>query len=480
MSRLHYRFSDFTVMRQFAWILILLSALCSTSAIAARAQDADEDSEDAIAVFNQAQVLHEKGDLIAAIELYKKALKIVPEFAEAEYQCGTAYLSLGRRAEAESAFRRSIELRPDWTLALTSLGSILLDNGNLSEAESALAKAIELDDQNFPALAAMAELRLRTKAPAPVLQKILEKLAVGTGKAKPTASLWTARAALENALGNRDAARLSLANALRLDPKSRFALTESAKIALADGDTVRASETVTQLEKLAPDASATRLLRARVLAVDGQLTDAVKMLDSIKDDIPEVKEFRSIVRAASSDNVAELDKQLVDEPKNAVMLGRLCSLNRIDAPAKALDYCRRAAEAEPTNINHAIGFGAALVQAKMYEQAIGLFRKLLAVAPDNSTAHVNLATALFQLKRYAEAKVEYQWLVSKQPDLAVAYYFLAITHDQLAEYLDSMANYQQFLRLADPAKSQLEIDKVNLRLPILQRQIKEKKGRKSE
>ena len=168
------------------------------------------------------------------------------------------------------------------------------------------------------------------------------------------------------------------------------------------------------------------------------------------------------------------------DPKNVVVLSRLCTLYRVDSPEKALIACRHASEAEPENINHAIGFGAALVQAKMYEQAVGLFRKLLTLAPDNSTAHANLATALFQLKRYAEAKTEYQWLVAKQPDLAAAYYFLAITHDQLAEYLDAMANYQQFLRLAEPAKSQLEIDKVNLRLPALQKQIKEKGGKKSE
>ena len=92
--------------------------------------------------------------------------------------------------------------------------------------------------------------------------------------------------------------------------------------------------------------------------------------------------------------------------------------------------------------------------------------------------HANLGTALFQLKRYAEAKQEYGWLVSKQPDLPIAYFFLAICHDQLAEYLDAMANYQQFLRIAHPSKSQLEIDKVQLRIPILQRQINEKKGKK--
>ncbi len=72
------------------------------------------------------------------------------------------------------------------------------------------------------------------------------------------------------------------------------------------------------------------------------------------------------------------------------------------------------------------------------------------------------------------------WLTAKQPNLAGAYYFLAITHDQLGEYLDAAANYNQFLKLADPEQSKLEIEKVNLRMPVLLRQIKDKKGKRNE
>jgi Flp pilus assembly protein TadD len=142
-----------------------------------------------------------------------------------------------------------------------------------------------------------------------------------------------------------------------------------------------------------------------------------------------------------------------------------------------MEYCRRASEVEPTNISHAIGYGAALVQAGKHGEAVELFRKLLSLAPDNATIHANLGTALFQLKRYEEAKTEYRWLTSKQPQLAVAYYFLAICHDQLNEYLDAAANYQLFIKYADAATNKLEIEKVQLRLPVLQKELKQTGGR---
>ncbi len=159
-------------------------------------------------------------------------------------------------------------------------------------------------------------------------------------------------------------------------------------------------------------------------------------------------------------------------------LAKLCILTRVENPTKSLEYCRLASELEPENINHAIGYGAALVQAKNYEQAVGLFKRILQVAPDNYTAHANLAAALFQLKRYNEAIVEYNWISQKQPDLAIAYYFLGISYDSLGEYLDAMANYQQFIRIAESELNQLEIEKVNLRIPSLQRLIEQDKNKK--
>ena len=179
-------------------------------------------------------------------------------------------------------------------------------------------------------------------------------------------------------------------------------------------------------------------------------------------------------------NVADLEKHLKQDERNAGVLGRLCTLLRKENPVKALDYCRRASEAEPTNLNHAVGYGAALVQTQKYEDAVTLFRRLLQIAPDNYMTHANLATALFQLKRYEEAIPEFFWLAEKQPDLPITYYFLAISHDNLGKYLDAMANYQQFLRIADAVENKLEIEKVNLRLPSLQKLLKQNKGKNNE
>ena len=443
------------------------------------AQD-NEDSDGAVAIFNQAQDLQEKGSLLEAIKLYEKALALLPKFPEAEYQRGVALLTLGKTDGAEKGFRRAVELRPDWSLALSSLGSALVLKAKYSEAENVLTKALDLDTQNFPALLAMTELRLKTKAPVPVLNTLLSKITEFSTKTNPPVSIWVARAALQSSVGLTPDARVSIDKALSIAPQNKFALAQSAEIALDEGDYVRAVADAALLEKVSPDAEAVVLVRARVLAHDGKIDEAVKLLDLNSTPSSEAAALRTNLIASGSTNPADLEKQIAADPKSVLLLGQLCNVYRKDDPVKALDFCRRASEAEPGNVSHAVGFAAALVQAKQFDSAVALLKKIVEIVPDNWTAHANLATALFQLKRYVEAKVEFEWLTAKQPRVAAAYYFLAIAHDQLTEYMDAMANYQQYLRLADPVQNKLDIEKVNLRLPLLKRLIKQGKGKKNQ
>jgi tetratricopeptide (TPR) repeat protein len=465
----------FAYRRQFlsAFFAVVLTSTFSVFALA----QGESEEPDPVKIFNQGQDAHEKGDLQAAIKFYDEALKIIPEFPEAEYQRATALLSLNRLDEAEKGFRRAIELREDWTLPLATLGSLLVRRNNFAEAEKILNKAIEMDELNSPAYVALAELRLKTKASETLLKELLAKLQNLSMKAKPTASIWAARGAMERALGDKTAAKTSLARALSLEPSNSFGLSEQIELSLAEGDFTRAVSDAKMLIKSAPNSINGKLYLARSFAESGNSAEALKILDELDGGNAEVAALKDSIAAKGATDVGALEKQLEKDAKNAVILGRLCGLTRTSNPAKSLEYCRRAAQAEPNNISHAVGYGAALVQAKQFENAAELLRKIVGVAPDNFTARANLATALFQLKRYNEAKYEFRWLTEKKPDLAIAYYFLAISHDSLGEYLDAMANYQLFLKLADARANQLEIEKTNLRLPALQKQINEKKGK---
>lgn len=440
------------------------------------AQDETINSGDPAKLFNQGQDAHEKGDYQNAVKFYDEALKLAPEFPEAEYQKGAALVSLGKNTEAEKAFYRAIELREDWTLPMVSLATLLIDEKKFSDAEKILNKVISLDGKNPDALVALTELRLRTKASAEVLTQLLSELE-NLSNSQSDASLWAARGAIENALGKKESAKKSLNRALSLDPKNSFALSERAEMFAAEGNYQAAISDAAILVRLSPNAQNAKLRLARFYAANGNASESQKILDGLDSSNSEVLSLKNSIFASSTNDVSALEKQLANNAKNALILSRLCNLSRTANPQKALDYCRRASEAEPNNINHAVGYGAALVQARQFESAIILFRKLLQIAPDNFAARANLATALFESKNYSEAKKEYEWIIEKKPNLPAAYFFLAISYDQMGEYMEARNNYQQFLKFADAVQNRLEIEKVNLRLPALEKLIKQK-GRK--
>jgi tetratricopeptide (TPR) repeat protein len=131
-------------------------------------------------------------------------------------------------------------------------------------------------------------------------------------------------------------------------------------------------------------------------------------------------------------------------------------------------------------VRHATGYASALVQARRFNEAAVVLRRILAVEPENFTAHTNLATALYELKDFPAALAEFQWLLGRKPDLVVAYYFIATAHDFLGEYADALAAYETFLARADARQNQLAIDKGNLRLPSLRNQVKRGEGKKKK
>ncbi|MCB1024509.1 MAG: tetratricopeptide repeat protein, partial [Acidobacteria bacterium] len=221
-----------------------------------------------------------------------------------------------------------------------------------------------------------------------------------------------------------------------------------------------------------------KMLLARAYYLNDNANEAINVLRSIEKPDKDVSALLEIIRSNGNMSVESLEKMLETNPSDSYALGKLCIAARTIDPQKALEYCERALILDKENINHAIGYGAALVQLKRYGAAAAVLTNLLKHSPENYTIHANLATALFQMDNFEAAKNEYSWIIAKEPEIPIAYYFLAISHDRLQEYADALQNYREFRDRADPDDNMLEIEKVDLRIPILIDQIKRGKGKK--
>jgi predicted O-linked N-acetylglucosamine transferase (SPINDLY family) len=99
-------------------------------------------------LFQEAQNLHQAGQLAEAIELYTLCLERAPDRAEAFYKRANALNSLGRPDPALEDYDRAISLSPSYAYALCNRGSVLERLGRKEEALASYDRAIDLDPED--------------------------------------------------------------------------------------------------------------------------------------------------------------------------------------------------------------------------------------------------------------------------------------------------------------------------------------------
>lgn len=95
--------------------------------------------------------LHQSGRLSQAKALYRKILKIDPQYAEAHHNLGLVYSKKGALSEAIACFRKATTLKPDLTTAQIQLGAALQKLGRVDEAIRAYQDAIEANPRSIEA-----------------------------------------------------------------------------------------------------------------------------------------------------------------------------------------------------------------------------------------------------------------------------------------------------------------------------------------
>jgi tetratricopeptide (TPR) repeat protein len=469
----------------FAACLVLLAVCLIVSA--QTVETFGDDATDPVRLFERGQSAHARGELEKAIGFYEQALKVRPEFPEAEFQRGSALATLGLLPEAEKAFRLAISYKKNWSLPYSALGVVLVRQSRDKDAEPVFRQALAVDNKDAVALRMLSELRLRAGDP----KEALELAKRATANAEAPASAWVTLAIAERANGDKTAAKSALNHALQDEPENVPALLERADLFKDEKNFDLAIADLRVVAKLKPDVKdfSWRLFDAlqeagkpdEALAVAKSAGLQVKLTTANPGGVVGTPDE---IEAANSDDPAvarkALEKLLEKNPRSAMLLGRLGASYRTDDPKRSLEFYRKAAELQPNAPEYALGYGAALVQARRFDEAAHILRQVVKAVPDNYVARANLATALYESKHYPEAIPEYEWILTTKPEIVVAHFFIATAHDYLGEYPEALASYEKFLTIADAKTNQLEIDKVKLRLPKLRRQIELGEGVKKK
>ena len=119
------------------------------AAASARAQTGPPDNSSlAVQLNRQGIALAKKGEPAAAIEDFRKAIELSPDYPDASFNLAVALQNTGQLKEAIKFFRVAARLRPDSSLIHLTLGLALIQNEDLAGAQTELADAAKLDPRD--------------------------------------------------------------------------------------------------------------------------------------------------------------------------------------------------------------------------------------------------------------------------------------------------------------------------------------------
>jgi tetratricopeptide (TPR) repeat protein len=98
-----------------------------------------------IARNNLGRALAAEGDAAGAIEQFRAAVELQPDYAHARYNLGGLLMQQGALSQAEEHFRAAIAREPRFAAALSDLGNCLLRQGRAEEAVEQYRQATTAD-----------------------------------------------------------------------------------------------------------------------------------------------------------------------------------------------------------------------------------------------------------------------------------------------------------------------------------------------
>src|SRR5690349_21191388 len=382
-------------LKSFLLIATCFGLLLAGSTLRAVAQDDPfgDSAADPIKLFERGQSAHSRGQLEKAIDFYEQALKVKPDFPEAEFQRGNALASLGRLKEGEAALRIAISQKKNWSLPHSALGALLLRTQRDAEAEQSFRAALKIDANDGVALRMLSEIRLR----AGDKQEALDLAKRATAIPDAPASALVVLAVAERANGNTAAAKAALDRVIGDEPANVAALLERADLFTDEKNFAPALADIRAAAKVKPGEKSIMSRLAYVLQQAGRNEEAAEVAKSAGLEVQQsndpkggVAGTHEEIEAANSDDPAvarkALEKLLEKNPRNAMLLGRLGASYRTDDPARSLEYYRRASELQPDAAEYAIGYASALVQARRFADATRILQQVVRANPQNYAA----------------------------------------------------------------------------------------------
>lgn len=221
--------------------------------------------------------------LAEAENALREAIRRAPADAQAHSNLGNVYREMKNLDEAEKCYREAIRLQPSFPDALTNLGLVMQDRGHLTEAAEMHRRALALSPQHADANYNLGYVLMQLgdeKSAVPFFERVTQL--------SPASSRgWKSLAAASARARDPKRAVACYERALELDPDDAETLAALGVCCLSIGDSAKAAVALTRALELKPEDDETRYWLAaagRGNAPEKMAPDAVaKLFDGYAD-----------------------------------------------------------------------------------------------------------------------------------------------------------------------------------------------------
>lgn len=375
-----------------------------------------------------------KNDLDKALEAARAFVTKNPKNPLAQQVLGAVYAARKNTTAARDAYASAVELSPTYLPAVANLARLDLQEGKPADARKRFELLVKKEPNNERALLGLAEVLVRTGAPAEEVGAILQRAIAANPQGANARLAWIAFVSRSKDPRAALAAAQDAAASVRDDPRILGALAQAQENA---GDVNQAIETYNRIAAANPQ-SAAALVRLATLYT--KRSEYSKAIDTLRRAQKVAPQEASIARdLVYNTMLAGRPDEALREAK-ALQSGKDVTLGfalegDVYAATRRLPEAERAFRSglkhEPDSGMLVLKLYGALVSAGKAAEADSVARQWLGGHPRDTLVRTYLAERALEAKNYQAAASYYQAIIRKQPDNAVALNNLAWVAGQL-------------------------------------------------
>ncbi|MGD1705185.1 tetratricopeptide repeat protein [Dapis sp. BLCC M229] len=369
--------------------------------------------------------LQAMGKLPEALDWYKKALEIKPDFGEVYANIGTIFAQQKQWEEAIKSYRRAIAIKPDFAGAYRNLAKIYTQVNRSADAAEYLYQALRLEP----------------------------------GKATAEEFLFTGNNLNEN--GQLQQAIACYEEAIKLKPQLVEASYKLGEILIQNGQLGEAVVCYQRVISANPKNLEAYEKLGDGLLKQGQLDLALQNYQKAQQLEPNNREFKQKIgeiyyrygeafqeQGKVEEAVKAYSQATENSPEFDIPYGKLGEIfSQQEKWKEAAKVYQKASEIKSDNSWYHNSLGEALKKLEKWEEAVTAYRKAIELNPNFSWSHNNLGDCLLKLDKWEEAVEPYRRAIELNPDFTWSYINLGNTLWKIGNWQEAINPYHRAIEL---------------------------------